>query len=127
MSSPDNVLGDYFHGGGLEFSGETIAHVAEVAAAVPTVVVVYLECPAVVTPLLSHATTLIADFGASDQVVLDALLGRRGISGRLPFDLPRSGAAVEASREDVPFDTAEPVFRHGDGITRAPQVARYVA
>ncbi|WP_402468156.1 hypothetical protein [Isoptericola aurantiacus] len=37
--------------------------------------------------------------------------------GRLPFDLPRSTAAVEASREDVPFDTIDPLFRCGHGLT----------
>lgn len=32
-----------------------------------------------------------------------------------PFDLPSSMRAVEDSREDVPFDTAEPLFRCGHG------------
>ena len=36
--------------------------------------------------------------------------------GRLPFDLPSSTAAVEASRSDVAFDTADPLFRFGDGL-----------
>jgi beta-glucosidase len=35
----------------------------------------------------------------------------------LPFDLPRSMVAVEASYEDVPFDTENPVFRFGDGLS----------
>jgi beta-glucosidase len=26
-------------------------------------------------------------------------------------------AAVEASRSDVPFDTADPLFRFGDGLS----------
>ena len=38
-------------------------------------------------------------------------------SGRLPFYLPRSMAAVEASRPDVPFDTEDPLFRFGHGLT----------
>jgi len=118
QSDPDSPLGDFFHGGSLEFPAETVAQVAAIAEAVPTVVVVYLERPAVLTPLLPHAAALVADFGASDQVVVDAVAGITGFAGRLPFDLPRSGAAVEASREDVPFDTEEPVFRHGDGIAR---------
>jgi beta-glucosidase len=36
--------------------------------------------------------------------------------GSLPTDLPRSMAAVEASRSDVPFDTAGPVFKFGHGL-----------
>ncbi|MEV7119353.1 hypothetical protein [Kitasatospora griseola] len=42
-----------------------------------------------------------------------AALGRAGMPGVLPFDLPSSMAAVEAAREDVPFDTADPLFRCG--------------
>jgi beta-glucosidase len=34
----------------------------------------------------------------------------------LPFDLPSSMAAVVASRPDVPFDTADPLFRFGHGL-----------
>ena len=37
--------------------------------------------------------------------------------GKLPFDLPRSMAAVEASKEDVPFDTENPVFKFGHGLS----------
>lgn len=123
-SDPQSALGDFFHGGGLEFSAETVARVAAVAAATPTVIVVYLERPAVLTPLLPHAEAIVADFGASDQVVVDALAGRTPFSGRLPFDLPRSAASIEASREDVPFDTADPVFRHGDGVIREARERR---
>jgi beta-glucosidase len=36
--------------------------------------------------------------------------------GKLPFDLPSSMAAVVASRPDVPFDTADPLFRFGHGL-----------
>jgi beta-glucosidase len=37
--------------------------------------------------------------------------------GKLPFDLPRSMAAVAASKEDVPFDTEDPVFRFSHGLS----------
>ena len=33
------------------------------------------------------------------------------------LDLPRSTAAVEASRPDVPFDTVDSLFRFGHGLT----------
>jgi beta-glucosidase len=36
--------------------------------------------------------------------------------GQLPFDIPSSIAAIEASRPDVPFDTASPTFRFGHGL-----------
>ena len=40
----------------------------------------------------------------------------RDQQGVLPFDLPRSMDAVIASRPDVPFDTADPLFHFGHGL-----------
>jgi len=47
---------------------------------------------------------------------LRRITGRFSPQGSLPFDLPRSMRAVEESRPDVPFDTADPLFRFGDGL-----------
>ncbi|WP_285106066.1 glycoside hydrolase family 3 N-terminal domain-containing protein [Promicromonospora sp. MEB111] len=107
----------FFHAGSLELADDVVAHVAEVAAAVPTVVDVHLDRPAVLTPLaeLPGTTTLVVTFGVGTPALLDALTGAVPPEGRLPFDLPRSTAAVEESRSDVPFDTADPLFRFGDG------------
>jgi beta-glucosidase len=77
---------------------------------------VFLERPAILTPLLPHASVLIGDFGASDENLLKLLFGEAPFIGRLPFDLPRSMAAVERSKEDLPFDTEDPLFRHGFGL-----------
>lgn len=114
-SDPASPLGDYFRTGSLEFRDETVAHISALASRVPVVLFVYLERPAVLTPLLPHVAAIVGHFGASDQVIVDAVQGLTDFTGRLPFDLPRSMAAVEASREDVPFDTADPLFRAGDG------------
>jgi len=105
----------YFHSGSLEFDAETLDHVAEVCRAVPTVVDVYLDRPAVLTPLTT-AAALVVTFGTSDAALVDVLFGGASPRGRLPFDLPRSMAAVEASRTDVPFDTEDPLFRFGHGL-----------
>ena len=40
-------------------------------------------------------------------------------SGKLPFELPSSTAAVEAQFEDVPYDSANPLFEFGYGLTFA--------
>ncbi|WP_022892718.1 glycoside hydrolase family 3 protein [Agromyces subbeticus] len=111
-------LGDFFRGGSLAFTGEVVERMRRYAEHAPVYVSVYLERPAVLTPLLDIAAVVVGDFGASDAVVLDAFTGRAAFSGTLPFDLPSSMAAVEASREDVPFDTADPLFRTGFGLQR---------
>ncbi|WP_265520190.1 glycoside hydrolase family 3 protein [Oerskovia flava] len=106
----------FFHAGSLDFPDDVLAHVREVAAAVPTVVDVYLDRPAILTPVVAAAAAVVVSFGSSDEALCDVLFGRAAPQGRLPFDLPRSTAAVEASREDVPFDTVDPLFRCGHGL-----------
>ncbi|MER8090550.1 hypothetical protein ACIO6T_28585 [Streptomyces sp. NPDC087532] len=113
----EGMLEQHFHSGSLEFDPAEVERLTALAAAVPTAFAAQLERPAVLTPLAPHAALLIGEFGAADEVVLDAALGRAPMTGTLPFDLPASDAAVAASREDVPFDTAAPLFRHGHRAT----------
>lgn len=105
-----------FHHGSLEFAAEEVRRILEVCAAVPTVIDVYLDRPAVLTPLAGAAAALIANFGVSERALLEVLFGAAEPRGTLPFDLPRSDAAVAASRTDVAFDTADPLFRFGHGL-----------
>ncbi|MFE5816907.1 glycoside hydrolase family 3 C-terminal domain-containing protein [Streptomyces sp. NPDC056479] len=83
---------------------------------VPILVCVNLERPAVLPEIADRAAVLMADFGASDNALLDVAFGRARPEGRLPFELPRSMAAVAASRPDVPNDTENPVFGYGHGL-----------
>ncbi|BDV29496.1 glycoside hydrolase family 3 protein [Microbacterium terricola] len=112
-----SMFENFFHAGSLDFPAETLAHVAEIAAAVPTVVDVFLDRPAILAPIVASADAVVGTWGAHPAALLDVLSGAAPARGRLPFDLPRSMAAVEASRPDVPFDTTDPLFRFGHGLT----------
>ena len=105
-----------FHAGSLEFAAEERDHHAAICSAVPTIVDVYLDRPAVLTELAIAAAALLGSYGSSDEAFLDVVFGAAQPEGSLPFDLPRSMAAVAASRSDVPFDTADPIFRFGHGL-----------
>ncbi|XVV15115.1 glycoside hydrolase family 3 protein [Actinoplanes sp. CA-131856] len=107
----------FFHAGRLDFSEKELEPVLSLAETLPTVVDVMLDRPAVLTPLASKVSALIGTFGASDEALLDVLFGRSPATGTLPFELPSSMAAVEASREDVPNDTKEPLFPYGHGLS----------
>jgi beta-glucosidase len=111
------VFESLFHSGSLEFPAEVIEHVRELGRHAPTVVDVYADRPAILEPIVAAAAAVTVNWGASAEALLDVLAGRFSPRGRLPFDLPRSMAAVEAARPDVPFDTADPLFRFGDGLT----------
>lgn len=115
-----------FHSGSLEFPEEEAARVSELIRAVPTTIVdVYLDRPAVLTPIIeaqeaarSGRSALTVNYGADTNAFLDVCLGvgKSSPRGRLPFDLPRSMQAASESREDVPFDTKDPLFRFGHGL-----------
>ncbi|MEU9704180.1 glycoside hydrolase family 3 N-terminal domain-containing protein [Streptomyces sp. NPDC047981] len=112
-----NLFEAFFHSGSLAFPEPELTRILALLSAVPTVVCVNLERPAVLPEIAEHAAALIADYGASDEALLDVAFGRAQAEGKLPFELPRSMAAVEAARPDVPNDTVDPVFPHGHGLT----------
>jgi beta-glucosidase len=107
---------NFFHAGSLDFPDDVITHVAEVSGQVPTVLDVFCDRPAILTPFVEAAAAIVVDFGVSGPALLDVLFGVSEPQGKLPFDLPSSMAAVVASRPDVPFDTADPLFRFGHGL-----------
>lgn len=113
----ETMFENFFHAGSLDFSAEELTHIAEVAAAAPTVVDVVLDRPAILAPVVESARGVVGNWGASAEALLDVLSGAAPAKGRLPFDIPRSMAAVEASRPDVPFDTEDPLFRFGHGLS----------
>ncbi|KAF1978917.1 beta glucosidase [Bimuria novae-zelandiae CBS 107.79] len=110
-----------YHAGSLEYNATEKARQAAIYAAVPTIVDIYLDRPAAIPEIADSAKALLANFGAGPDAFLDVVFGFEGAQpmGKLPFDLPRSMAAVEASKEDVPFDTENPVFKFGHGLRYA--------
>jgi beta-glucosidase len=106
----------FFHAGSLEFPADERDRIVAVCEQVPTIIVLFLDRPAIVPEIARAAAGLLVEFGARDDAVVDVLLGDAQARGRLPFDLPSSTRAVTDSRSDVPYDTAQPLFRFGDGI-----------
>jgi beta-glucosidase len=114
---PQFVFGQFFHEGTLAFKDDDqdFATFKHVSAVVPTIVTVYLDRPAILTPLKEKARALIANFGVSDAALIDVLVGRARPSGKLPFELPSSMEAVQAQRSDVPHDSQRPLYPFGFG------------
>jgi beta-glucosidase len=112
-----NPLARGFHHGDLDFKGETKAEILALLQAVPTLVVIYLDRPAVIPEISDMAKALLADYGASDAAVLDVLFGHASPEGRLPFELPSSMDAVRNQQADVPYDSAHPLYRYGYGLS----------
>jgi len=112
-----NFIEALFHAGDLDFKEPELSRLLELARTIPTILVVHLERPTVMPELVEACAAVLAVFGASDEAVLDLLHGRAAPEGRLPFELPSSMEAVRAQKEDVPFDSAAPLFPFGFGLS----------
>lgn len=70
----------------------------------PVIVVVRMDKPAVLKELEPTADVILADFGISKRVILDALVGKFSPQGKLPVILPTDMETVESHCEDVVMD-----------------------
>lgn len=102
-----------FHAGSLAYQPDALTDLLATLDTGPSIVVVDLDRPAVLTPIVEAAGAVVAAFGAEDQAIIDGLYGRGPMSGHLPFDLPSSSDAVAAGRCDTAFDTPDPLFTFG--------------
>ena len=132
LSAPFQTLhpGYFFglrqHEGALDFKPEDpqYARFLSTAKRLPTIAAIYLDRPAILTPVVAAATAVIADFGSSDDALLAVITGRARPQGRLPFELPRSMDAVRAQRPDVPHDSESPLFPIFFGLSYGSKPAK---
>jgi beta-glucosidase len=116
---PNHFFGSRYKEGRLDFRPGDVAYDALVsadAAGIPVVMAIFLDRAAVLSSVEPMADVILANFGASDAAVLDVVLGRAVARGHLPFELPRSMAAVEQQDPARPDDSNDPLFPFGSGI-----------
>jgi beta-glucosidase len=112
-----NFIESLFHAGDLRFDADDIAWLLELMQQVPTVVDVYLDRAAVIPEIAEQAAALLADFGATDEALRDIVFGRAAPVGRLPFELPSSMESVRSQLSDMPYDSGDPLFPFGHGLS----------
>ena len=112
----DKMLASRFPDTNLAFNDEILAKANSYSEVSQLVTLVDLNRPAVLTELNDMSSALVGTFGVSDEAMLDVVFGRHNPVGKLPFELPSSMAEVEAQLEDVPDDTANPLFPYGWGL-----------
>ena len=105
------------HHGDLDFKGTQKDSILQLLGAVPTIVDIYLDRPAVIPEISAKAKGLFADFGASDAAVLDVIFGKYKPGGHLPIEMPSSMDAVRNQKEDVPYDSKDPLYKFGFGLS----------
>jgi beta-glucosidase len=119
-SQPNEAMGFFasiFHEGDLDFKGEEKARLLRLLEQIPTIVVIEMDRPAVIPEIARACAGLLATFGASDASALDIIFGRFSPVGKLPFELPSSMEAVRKQKEDLPYDSENPLFPFGFGLT----------
>jgi beta-glucosidase len=118
----DRLIERFFQQGDLDFKEPELSRILQVAGKVPTIVCIRLNRPAVFPEIASAAAGVIAEFGARDDAVLDIIFGVFNPTAKLPFELPSSMDAVCAQYEDLPYDSSEPLFPFGYGLTYGEEI-----
>ncbi|WP_225636615.1 glycoside hydrolase family 3 protein [Streptomyces solaniscabiei] len=106
----------FFHAGRLDFPETELKDILALLEAVPTVVAIHLERPAVIPDIADQSAALLATYGTSDEALLDVLFGHTQAGGRLPFQLPRSIEQVRRGHPDVPEEDTDPLYPLGHGL-----------
>ena len=116
---PGYMFGLMQHEGNLRFrdGDPELDEIKRVSAAVPTILSIYLDRPAVLTDVKDRVAALIGNFGVSDAALLEVLTGRASPEGKLPFELPSSMEAVAAQKSNLPYDSRQPLYPFGFGRT----------
>lgn len=105
----------------LEFPEDQVALMQALDAAGANVVsVVVMNRPYVMSNVaeMSDSVLLVYRPGVTcgAEAVVEALYGQTPITGRLPFQIPRTMDQVLAQREDLPKDIVDPLYDYGFGI-----------
>lgn len=111
-----NFMARMFHHGDLDFKQKERDSILQIMNTVPTIVDIYLDRPAVFPEINAKAKAVLADFGASDAAVMDVIFGKAKPGGKLPFELPSSMEAVRNQKEDLPYDSKDPLYKFGFGL-----------
>ena len=113
----DRFLSNLFPNTDLRFNNQVIKRASEYSQVKPLILVVDLNRPAILSELNDLSDALIGTFGVNDEVIHEIINGKTNPSGKLPFELPSSMSEVEEQFEDVPDDTANPLYKFGYGLS----------
>ena len=103
-------------GGPLDFTSEEIKRIKSLAKIKPVILVMSLKRPTVFSEIANVSDAIIADFQVQENILLEMIYGKFLPTGKLPFEIPSSIEAVKDQREDLPYDSVNPLFKFGHGL-----------
>lgn len=119
-SSPprgDDLLERFIPQGRLDFPEDEKESILELISSKPTVTVLKIDRPSVVPDINAASKAVIADFDCEDGIILELIFGKFNPSGKLPIEIPSSVEAVEKQLEDMPYDSENPLYAFGHGLS----------
>ncbi|MEM1216465.1 MAG: glycoside hydrolase family 3 C-terminal domain-containing protein, partial [Bacteroidota bacterium] len=118
----DYLLESFFRQGRLYFTPEELEPILTLSQQKPTINVVYLDRAAILTEIAEVSEALVVHYDSIPEVIAELLFGEFEPEGKLPFELPRSQAAVAAQAEDAPYDSENPLFPFGHGLSYTQKI-----
>ncbi len=116
-TSGGDFLERFFPQGRLDFPEEEKQEILELMKTRPTVTVLTMHRPPVIPEIDAASKAVIADFECEDEIILELIFGKFSPTGKLPIEIPSSVEAVENQMEDVPYDSKDPLYPFGHGLT----------
>jgi beta-glucosidase len=109
----DNILPQ----GRLDFDEEGKTEILALVNSKPTITIMSMGRPPVIPDINAASKAVIADFENEDDIILELIFGKFSPTGKLPLEIPSSMQAVENQFEDVPYDSKDPLYAFGHGLT----------
>ncbi len=110
-------LENIFPQGRLDFPEDELSEILNLINKKPTVTVLTIDRPPVVPEIAKASKALVAEFEIEDDIICEMIFGEFNPSGKLPIEIPSSMQAVEKQFEDMPYDSENPLYPFGHGLT----------
>ncbi|MEO0340182.1 MAG: glycoside hydrolase family 3 N-terminal domain-containing protein, partial [Bacteroidota bacterium] len=103
--------------GRLDFEPKEKEKILARMAKKPTITVLTITRPPVVPDINAASKAMIANFECQEEIILEMIFGKFNPTGKLPLEIPSSVEAVEQQLEDVPYDSRNPLYSFGHGLS----------
>ena len=110
-------LENIFPQGRLDFPEDELTEILNLINKKPTVTVLTIDRPPVVPEIDKASKAMIAEFEIEDDIICEMIFGEFNPSGKLPIEIPSSMQAVENQFEDMPYDSENPLYPFGHGLS----------
>jgi len=111
------LLEKIFHQGRLDFPKDKKMEILKLINTKPTITIMNINRPAIIPEINKASKALIADFDCQDEIIAELIFGKFKPTGKLPIEIPSSVAAVEKQFEDTPYDSENPLYKFGHGLS----------